>query len=93
MARVAERALARKKAAENARQWQVAIGLAASAFFLLWVPYLTVLAWIYFAPFVVALCRRHHQTLAIFTLDLFLGWTVVGWLAAIVWACTDVQKK
>jgi Superinfection immunity protein len=93
MARVAERELARKKAAENARQWQVAIGLAASALLLLWVPALTILAWLYFAPLVVALYRRHHQTLAIFALTLFPGWTVVGWIAALVWACTDVRRK
>jgi hypothetical protein len=84
MARVAERELARKKAAENARQWQVAIGLAASALLLLWVPALTILAWLYFAPLVVAVYRRHHQTLAIFALTLLLGWTVVGWIAALV---------
>lgn len=47
---------------------------------------------IYFAPAIVAWRRRHHNTLAIFVTNLVFGWTVVGWLAALVWACTRVQR-
>jgi hypothetical protein len=47
----------------------------------------------YFIPTFVANGRRHHNTMAIFVLNLFLGWTFIGWLAALVWACTAVQAR
>jgi hypothetical protein len=40
----------------------------------------------YFLPALIAFGRGHHQRFAIFLLDLFLGWTVIGWIAAMVWA-------
>ncbi|MBI1179134.1 MAG: superinfection immunity protein [Alphaproteobacteria bacterium] len=46
----------------------------------------------YFFPAMVAVARSHHNQLAIFMLDLFLGWTVLGWVVALVWACTAVQR-
>ena len=46
------------------------------------------LAVIYFAPMIVALMRDHHQKLPISLLNLFLGWTVVGWVVALVWSVT-----
>ena len=44
----------------------------------------------YFLPLIIAWWRRHHNTLAIFVLNFFLGWTIVGWVAALVWAVTAV---
>lgn len=43
---------------------------------------------LYLAPFIVAATREHRQTGAILILNLLLGWTVIGWVAALVWACT-----
>ena len=49
---------------------------------------LLVLAFIaaYFIPTLVGAKKRNVS--AIFVLNLFLGWTVVGWVVALVWACT-----
>jgi type II secretory pathway pseudopilin PulG len=44
---------------------------------------------LYIVPMVVADRRNHRNTLAISMLNLFLGWTVLGWILALVWACTD----
>jgi len=44
---------------------------------------------VYFAPAFVALIREHHNSLAIATLNLFLGLTVIGWVVALVWALTN----
>lgn len=41
---------------------------------------------IYFLPSVVGRKKRNFG--AILILNLFLGWTVVGWVAALVWAVT-----
>ena len=40
-------------------------------------------------PIVVANVRNHKNTMAIVILSLFLGWTFVGWVIALVWACTS----
>ena len=45
----------------------------------------------YFLPSFVGSSRRHHNQLAIVMLNLFLGWTGVGWVLA-VWACTATQQ-
>jgi ABC-type transport system involved in cytochrome c biogenesis permease component len=47
----------------------------------------------YFAPAIVAFMRGHHQKWAIFALDLFLGWTFLGWVGALVWSLTKVESK
>jgi hypothetical protein len=51
-----------------------------------------VLLLIYFLPAIVASMRRHRQSLAIGILNLVAGWTFVGWVVAIVWACTADTK-
>ena len=43
---------------------------------------------VYFIPTIVAGQRDHYQKNAIFVLNLLLGCTLVGWVAALVWACT-----
>lgn len=50
----------------------------------LWI--LAVLTLGYLLPTAIAYQRRHTNTLAIFLLDFFLGWTLLGWVAALVWS-------
>lgn len=40
----------------------------------------------YFAPAVVASVYGHPSATAIGVLNFFLGWTVIGWVASLVWA-------
>ena len=40
----------------------------------------------YFLPSIIALARSKRNILAIFLLNLFLGWTFIGWVVALVWA-------
>lgn len=40
----------------------------------------------YFLPTIIALARSKRDTLAIFLLNFFLGWSVIGWIVALVWA-------
>jgi len=47
---------------------------------------------VYFLPAIVGFCRKHHESWHIFALNLLLGWTVVGWIIAMVWAATRVQR-
>lgn len=41
---------------------------------------------IYFTPSAIAFNRDHPQRTAILILNLFLGWTLVFWVIALVWA-------
>lgn len=41
---------------------------------------------LYFAPSMVAMKNNHKHTDAIQILNLLLGWTFLGWVAALVWA-------
>jgi hypothetical protein len=43
---------------------------------------------IYFAPTIVAYNRRHMSSGAIFLLNVFLGWTVIGWILSLIWSFT-----
>ena len=47
---------------------------------------------VYFLPLVIAFYRKHPQILAIGLLNLFGGWTVLGWVGALVWSATAIQK-
>lgn len=45
----------------------------------------------YFLPTIVAFARSKRDTTSILLLNLFLGWTLIGWIIALVWAFkTDV---
>jgi len=47
---------------------------------------------IYFIPTCVANSNHKENTTAIFLLNLFLGWTFVGWVIALVWAATKDKR-
>jgi hypothetical protein len=40
----------------------------------------------YFIPGIIAGVRRHRKASLIFLVNLFLGWSVLGWIFALVWA-------
>jgi hypothetical protein len=42
---------------------------------------------LYFLPTIVA-AFGHHNAVAIFLLNALLGWTIIGWIAALIWSCT-----
>lgn len=48
---------------------------------------------VYFLPYLIAVKHKHHQKLAIDWLNLLLGWTVLGWVIALIWSLTAVEPK
>lgn len=46
--------------------------------------FLVLVALLYFLPSLLGLHKRH--SLGIFLLNFFFGWTIVGWLVALLWA-------
>ena len=53
---------------------------------------LTIL-FVYLFPAIVAIARKHHQRGAILMLDILLGWSVLGWIVAMVWACSAKRER
>ena len=49
----------------------------------------TIMVALYFLPTIVAKRRGKTNLLAIFTLNLFLGFTLIGWVVALVWAVSQ----
>jgi hypothetical protein len=47
----------------------------------------------YFLPAIVASSRKHNNATAIGVLNLFLGWTMIGWIGSMVWAFTSNTKR
>lgn len=47
---------------------------------------------LYFLPALISTLRRHHNMNAIFLLNLFLGWTFIGWIVALVWSATNPPR-
>lgn len=45
----------------------------------------------YFLPGIIASIRGHRQQAAIWLIDILLGWTFIGWVVALVWACTTPE--
>ena len=43
----------------------------------------------YFLPTIIAMARSKRDVMAIFLLNLFLGWSVIGWIVALVWAAKN----
>jgi Superinfection immunity protein len=41
---------------------------------------------IHFLPTIIAALRGSRSVVGIFLLNLFLGWTVIGWVIALIWA-------
>jgi hypothetical protein len=46
---------------------------------------------IYFFPSIVGRDKRNSS--AIFVLNLLLGWTLIGWVVALVWAMTKDNTR
>jgi hypothetical protein len=62
---------------------------------LLWPLIIVFLGLLYFLPTIVGRNKRNAN--AIMMLNIFLGWTFIGWVVALVWAMTvdqeNIQKR
>jgi hypothetical protein len=53
---------------------------------------LTVVTVGYFLPWAIAETRGTSNSLVIGLLNFLLGWTIIGWIVALVMACTSHQR-
>ena len=48
---------------------------------------------VYFLPSIIALKRDHRNAMVILCLNIFLGWTFLGWIASLVWSLTNDTRR
>ena len=58
-----------------------------------WLLILALLLAVYMIPFIVASSRAHPQKTPILILNIFLGWTLLGWVGALVWAVANFKRE
>ena len=49
---------------------------------------LVVVLVVYFLPAINAYSKKKRNASAVLTLNFFLGWTLIGWVVALVWSTT-----
>lgn len=47
---------------------------------------------LYFVPVIIAYIRKHNHLMAITILTIFVGWTFIGWLSALLWSLSSDIK-
>ena len=48
---------------------------------------------LYLLPTIIATARKHSNAMSIFILNLFLGWTFLGWIIALIWSFAADTKE
>ena len=48
---------------------------------------------LFFAPMFIACHRDHPNAVPITIVNVFLGWTLVGWVIALAWACNATAPR
>jgi T4 superinfection immunity protein/putative oligomerization/nucleic acid binding protein len=46
----------------------------------------------YFLPTIIAIARRKNSVVGVFLLNFFLGWTLIGWIGALIWAMSSDRQ-
>lgn len=54
---------------------------------------LAVLTGFYMLPWAIAATRNHQSVVSIAVVNFFLGWTGIGWILTLIWACLGVQTR
>lgn len=47
---------------------------------------------LYFLPSIIAIIRDPKHSGSIGLVNLFLGWTIIGWFAALIWAIVEKRE-
>ena len=48
---------------------------------------------LYFLPYLTAQRQNHIKLRTIYLLNIFTGWTVIGWITIMIWLCTPSRTK
>ena len=56
-------------------------------------PFILFLIAVYLLPTIIAEVRHHHQAGMVAAINVFLGWTLIGWVVALAIACSYVPRE
>jgi uncharacterized membrane protein len=48
---------------------------------------------LYFLPIIFAIGRKHPQIAPISIINILLGWTIIGWIAALIWSVAAFKRE
>ena len=48
---------------------------------------------LYFMPAIMAFNDKHPNRVAILLFNLFLGWTLLGWIVVMIWVATASRRN
>ncbi len=48
---------------------------------------------VYFLPLIIAIRRRAMSRIGVGIVNFLFGWTVLGWVASLIWAYTDRTEQ
>lgn len=48
---------------------------------------------LYFLPTIIAAARRLPDVIQVALLNFFLGWSVIGWIIALIWAAKPMPER
>jgi T4 superinfection immunity protein len=54
---------------------------------------LIVFAFLNSIPALIAIRRNHKNQIGIFALNVLLGWTIIGWVVAFIWALSGPNSN
>lgn len=54
--------------------------------------FILIIVLVYFLPGIVGFSKGKNNAGAIFILNLFLGWSFIGWIVALIWATANDPK-
>jgi Superinfection immunity protein len=57
------------------------------------VMWLVIIPAAYFLPTIISGTCRHRHAGAVFVLNLFLGWTFLGWVIALIWSVMNQRDS
>ena len=57
------------------------------------IPAVTLVLVVYFMPLIIAMSRNSPHSAPLMALNLFLGWTLIGWVVALCWALMPIKPE
>lgn len=53
----------------------------------------TIVFLLYFFPTIIAYSRGHRNATGLMWVNLFLGWSVIGWIGALIWSVQIAKSE
>ena len=55
--------------------------------------FLAAMGAIYLLPTIIGVNRQHPSAGGIFVINLFFGWTLLGWVIALAWSVSEISAR